>query len=29
LIWLLDSWSWLSNHLIIRQRGGFDYEALW
>ncbi len=26
---LLGSWSWLSNHLIIRQRSGLDYQALW
>ncbi len=29
LIWLLGSWSWLSKHLIIRQRVGLDYQALW
>ena len=29
LIWLLGSWAWLSKHLIIRQRSGFDYQALW
>jgi hypothetical protein len=32
LIWLccnIGSWAWLSNHLIIRQRSGLDYQALW
>ena len=28
-IWLLGSWSWLSNPLIIRQRTGFDYQKFW
>ena len=29
LIWLLGSWTWLSNPLIIRQRTGLDYQTLW
>jgi hypothetical protein len=29
LNWLLGSWVWLSKHLIIRQRSGLDYQALW
>ncbi len=26
---LMGSWAWLSEHLIIRQRAGLDYQALW
>ncbi len=26
---LLGSWAWLSKHLIISQRSGLDYQALW